>query len=229
MIIQASSPTFSGPCLQLYAPNGVLVASACGGNQSARIDATLPAQPGTYKILVTDGTGSGDSGAYTLAFQCLSGSCLLPLPTCGGLNATLVATPEDNVLIGTPGNDVILSLGGNDVIYGLGGNDVICGGSGDDRIAGGPGNDRIFGETGNNVLQGDSGNYLLRGGDGNDTLNGGTGNDQLFGDPGNDTIDGGFDINLYEGHTKIWERKGDRPVVLTKRHSVYPKLGVFRI
>lgn len=34
------------------------------------------------------------------------------VPTCGGVQATIVGTPWEDVLIGTPGRDVIVGRGG---------------------------------------------------------------------------------------------------------------------
>ena len=73
---------------------------------------------------------------------------------CDGLTATIVGTPDDDMLTGTPGPDVIAALQGDDVIWGLGGDDVICGGLGSDTVVGGEGFDMIFGAQGNDVYCG---------------------------------------------------------------------------
>jgi Ca2+-binding RTX toxin-like protein len=133
-----------------------------------------------------------------------------PLPTttapsakpnvyCGALRATIVGTPDRDVLTGTSGRDVIAGLGGNDLINGLGGNDVICGGDGGDKLVGAAGDDVVYGGAGNDYISagsgndrvgGDAGNDRVFGGAGNDSLYGGIGNDFIHGDAGNDTIDG---------------------------------------
>jgi uncharacterized repeat protein (TIGR01451 family) len=88
--------------------------------------------------------------------------------TCGGLPATIVGTPENDVLNGTDRPDVI---------HGLSGNDTINGGNGDDTVNGGNGNDHLFGENGTDTLNGSNGNDTLDGGAGTDTCNGGSGTD----------------------------------------------------
>jgi Ca2+-binding RTX toxin-like protein/FtsP/CotA-like multicopper oxidase with cupredoxin domain len=119
--------------------------------------------------------------------------------TCGGLPATIIGTPGNDVLFGTFGGDVIVGLGGNDTIFVFGGSDVVCGGEGNDTLNGGAGNDRLFGELGNDSLVGGSGTDTLDGGDGDDTLDGGTGNDQLFGGLGADTMTGGDNADVLDG------------------------------
>jgi Ca2+-binding RTX toxin-like protein len=111
--------------------------------------------------------------------------------TCGGEEATIIGTEDDDLIMGTDGNDVIVGLGGNDIIYGLGGKDIICGGDGDDILYGGNRRDVLFGENGNDVLRGEGGPDRLKGGNGNDTLDGGRKNDLLRGGNGNDTLAGG--------------------------------------
>lgn len=111
--------------------------------------------------------------------------------TCDGLPATIVGTPDNDVLVGTDSDDVVAGLDGDDVIYGLGGHDVICGGPGNDLLWGGSGRDRLFGEDGDDVLRGGSGADYLVGGPGRDVLLGEAGNDQLFDDDGEDVLFGG--------------------------------------
>ena len=66
------------------------------------------------------------------------------VPTCNGMDATIVGTDLDDDLDGTDGNDVVYLGPGSDKFDGLGGNDVICGGSGDDRITPSAGDDTVF-------------------------------------------------------------------------------------
>ena len=129
---------------------------------------------------------------------------------CGGLIATIVGTPGNDVINGTPGRDVIRGLGGNDVIRGLGGNDVICGDNGADTLIGGNGGDKLFGGAGSDRMKGGNGNDLLRGGNGRDTLDGqsghdsiwgGLGNDILFGRTGNDRLNGDQGADRIFGHS----------------------------
>jgi Ca2+-binding RTX toxin-like protein len=118
---------------------------------------------------------------------------------CYGHVATIVGTPDSDVIVGTPGQDVIASLGkgsralggddiicsgpGHDTIIGGAGDDLIDGGNGRDLLSGGIGDDRIIGGAGNDTLFGEDGTDRLEGGAGNDTLFGEDGTDFLFGDP----------------------------------------------
>jgi uncharacterized repeat protein (TIGR01451 family) len=101
--------------------------------------------------------------------------------TCGGLPATMVGTPGDDVITGTAGPDVIHGLGGNDIITGGNANDIICGGEGNDTLSGGNGNDQLFGENGNDTLNGENGDDALDGGADTDTCNGDRGADTAIG------------------------------------------------
>ena len=145
----------------------------------------------TYLLAVTSVDGGTGTGTIAIAqVQDLEPPEPDPDPgepkpgdvVCGGLVATIVGTPGDDVLRGTSGPDVIAGLGGNDKIFGKGGDDVICGGDGKDRITGGGGNDTIYGGNSND---------RLKGGKGKDTLFGEKGNDKLFGGNGRDKLSGG--------------------------------------
>lgn len=99
-----------------------------------------------------------------------------PLPTCGGVRATIVGTDADDRMVATPGDDVIVALGGDDTVLGRGGDDLICGGDGVDELRGGPGDDELHGERdgyrnfrGSRYLQPD----VLVGGRGDDLLDAG--------------------------------------------------------
>ena len=141
---------------------------------------------------------------------------------CGGAQATIVGTTDDDILRGTPGPDVISALQGNDIITGLGGDDIICGGQGNDRIFGGQGFDILFGAQGNDTLfsadgssleaRRDTVNARMFGGDGDDVLHGsdrwdrmqgGLGDDVFFGYEGRDWIRGGGDNDSINGGTNI--------------------------
>lgn len=65
-------------------------------------------------------------------------------PMCDGHPATIVASPEDDVVHGTPGDDVIVGSSEAERIEAGPGNDVICAGDGWDKVFGGAGDDRIF-------------------------------------------------------------------------------------
>ncbi len=74
------------------------------------------------------------------------------VPTCEGLQATLVGTTGADTITGTSGDDVIVALGGNDEIDAGAGNDRVCAGDGNDVVRPGIGNDRVFGESGVDTL-----------------------------------------------------------------------------
>jgi uncharacterized repeat protein (TIGR01451 family) len=120
-----------------------------------------------------------------------------PVPTCGGVAATIVGTPGADVLTGSAGNDVVLAGASNDRIFTFGGKDLICAGAGSDlvkagarsdEVRAGPGADRIFGGGGSDALRGGRGPDRIRGGRGADLLVGGPGRDRCFGGPGRDLI-----------------------------------------
>jgi hypothetical protein len=106
---------------------------------------------------------------------------------CGGQVATIVGTPDPDVLIGTAGNDVIVGLDGGDTIGGLDGRDRICGGRGTDEIDGGAGMDRLYGNTGADVIRGGGNDDRLFGNGGDDYLEGEGGDDRAKGSGGTDT------------------------------------------
>jgi hypothetical protein len=178
------------PCLELFDPDDQLIDNWCAQDTGEFREFVL-LKNGTYTILVYE-SGDNSDVTYNLALQCLFGSCSppSPIPQCGGQDATIIGTEDDNVIIGTDGEDVIVGLGGNDIIYGLDGKDRICGGDGDDTIYGGLSVDRLWGDVGNDVLRGEGGRDILIGGGGNDTMDGGGGNDTLKGRSGNDTLFG---------------------------------------
>jgi len=147
---------------------------------------------------------------------------------CDGRVATVIGTPDDDVIFGTPGDDVIFAMQGDDWIDGLGGDDVICAGKGDDNVAGGPGFDiifgaqgddllfaasrtvdeagredvrgaRMFGGLGNDVMHGTNRWDRMQGGPGDDVLNGYEGRDWLRGGPDRDQVNGGGAIDDVHG------------------------------
>ena len=83
---------------------------------------------------------------------------------CGGLPATQVGTPGNDVIVGTPLADVIVGFGGRDVIRGGAGDDVICGNGGRDRLIGNQGDDILYGGNGRDRLIGSLGFDTARGG-----------------------------------------------------------------
>lgn len=112
----------------------------------------------------------------TTALAVLPLAALVPaghaaVPTCNGLEATIVGTDGPDHLVGTDGPDVAVLGGGNDIFSGGKGDDVICGGDGKDTLYGGTGNDTVFGEAGRDVV---------REGPGDDHLDGGSDVDRLL-------------------------------------------------
>lgn len=121
------------------------------------------------------------------------------VPTCAGLEATIIGTDGDDALVGTPRDDVIWAGPGNDSVRALGGDDVVCGGSGSDEIRGGPGSDSLYAQRGADFVIGGPGEDLVDGGPGSDLLLGVGGDDGLFGRGGVDTISGGRGADLNHG------------------------------
>ena len=121
------------------------------------------------------------------------------VPTCHGLEATILGTDGDDVIVGTPERDVIIAFAGNDVIRGKGGSDVICAGSGDDRVFGGGGHDAIFGGRGDDRISGNRSGDLLHGGAGDDKVIGRAGRDILMGGLGNDILLGNAHADVLRG------------------------------
>jgi uncharacterized delta-60 repeat protein len=111
--------------------------------------------------------------------------------SCGGEDATITGTDEDDELTGTLEPDVIDAGKGPDQIHGLAGDDLICGGGGADEIKGTNGNDDLRGESGADGLRGGKGRDKARGSKGRDTIRGARGRDKLRGGPGGDFIRGG--------------------------------------
>lgn len=201
----------SGGPLFVSGPSGyLLVGTVSGGFGCAE-----PGQPGLY----------ARTAAYT---GWISNILATPLPTCGGLPATILGSPGPDVLHGTPGDDVIVARGGDDEVRGYEGDDVIClgaghdrgygnqgadvirGQGGDDYIEGNPGANRLIGGPGRDMLIGGDGADVLRGGGGGDLLHGLGGNDRLRGGPGDDTLSGGpGDDTLFGGPGRDLLRGGD--------------------
>lgn len=90
-----------------------------------------------------------------------------PPPTCDGMPANIIGTPDHDRLTGTDGDDVIVAGAGRDEVLAGAGNDVVCAGPGSDRITGGSGHDRLFGEGANDLFSETTGNDLIVGGAGN--------------------------------------------------------------
>jgi uncharacterized repeat protein (TIGR01451 family) len=112
-------------------------------------------------------------------------------PSCGGKAATIVGTPDDDVITGTDRRDVIAALGGDDQVNSLGGKDAICGKSGKDVLKGKSDNDFVKGGGGRDTGKGGGGDDAIRGGAKRDRLRGGSGDDLLAGGGGNDNCRGG--------------------------------------
>jgi Ca2+-binding RTX toxin-like protein len=105
-------------------------------------------------------------------------------PTCFGKTATIIGTPQSEVIRGTSDPDVIVSLAGNDGVLSRQGDDYVCSGAGNDTIHGAEGFNRMDGGGGHDWIDGRRGpGNIVRGGDGPDhlaaegRLDGGAGND----------------------------------------------------
>lgn len=146
---------------------------------------------------------------------------------CGGLEATVVGTPENDVIYGSDRVDVISGLQGDDQIFGLGGDDVICGGMGNDTLYGGQGFDIMYGAQGNDFIYssdgasasqrmdvrgarifGGAGNDQIYGSNRWDRMQGGSGNDALFGFAGRDWLRGGPGSDDLRGGTNVDDLHG---------------------
>lgn len=138
-----------------------------------------------------------------------------PPPTsysCGGLAATIVGTPGDDVIRGTHGDDVIVARDGDDTITGLRGGDHICGGPGRDTIYGNLGDDTIRGGAGSDFIWGGPGDDYLSGTSGHDQIYGREGRDHLAGAKGDDKLVGGADddqLNAGQGEDECLGGPGD--------------------
>jgi len=115
------------------------------------------------------GTGLVIAIALTVTASVAQASADGAVPTCLGEAATIVGTPNSDVLAGTRGSDVIVAQDGDDVVNGRGGNDVLCGGAGADSLVGSLGADALVGGLADDVLSGGFGDDALRAGRGTDT------------------------------------------------------------
>ncbi|MGI9019200.1 MAG: calcium-binding protein [Solirubrobacterales bacterium] len=125
-------------------------------------------------------------------------------PTCDGIRATIVGTPDDDVIEGTTDQDIIVGLGGDDRIRARKGFDFACGGRGDDIVRGNGTFDVLLGGRGRDRLidRPRRTNHLL----------GGPGDDQLYG--GNYFWPGrGDDVVRGEGPAGTYADPGDDLIV----------------
>jgi Ca2+-binding RTX toxin-like protein len=123
---------------------------------------------GTGDLVVMDADGENQT---TIATDAQAGASWGPVPLpaeCGGRDATITGTPQDDELTGTKGRDVIATLGGDDRVDGLTGDDLLCGGGGDDKLTGRAGDDLLRGGRGDDVLRGQPGRDTCRPGRGED-------------------------------------------------------------
>lgn len=111
-----------------------------------------------------------------------------PLPTCRGAEATIIGTPDDDVIQATHRPDVIVTRGGPDTIAARRGTDLVCSGRGHDEVRGGPGRDHLYGAAGRDVLGGGRARDRIAGGTGRDALRGGRGRDRCLGGKGKDRM-----------------------------------------
>ena len=124
-------------------------------------------------------------------------------PRCGGLRATIVGGPQNNVIVAPAhGKQVIVGGGGDDKIIAKRNHDTVCGGDGDDMIVAGQGKDRVWGDQGDDTISTGRGLDMVHGDDGDDTVTAGAGGDRLFGDEGSDTIQGDTGKDRIYGSTE---------------------------
>jgi Ca2+-binding RTX toxin-like protein len=159
-------------------------------------------------------------------------------PMCFGREATMVGTPEDDVLVGGRGSDVIVGRSGRDEIRGGEGHDFICGGKGGDTIHGGPGNDRALTGRGYDEVHGGGGRDRLQTPRPNDgsgpaaslaKLLGGVGDDILRGDESWPTVaEGGPGDDLVQGSTASFRTAG-APVTVDLKSQTASGAGTDRL
>jgi Ca2+-binding RTX toxin-like protein len=129
--------------------------------------------------------------------------------------ATIIGTPDNDVLIGTEENDYVEGGAGNDFMFGAGGNDELRGGAGNDLLIGGEGDDTLAGDE--FVFGQPSGDDLLIAGSGNDVLASLGGNDTLIAGQGDDRLDlwatGPMDTVIFGG-------QGEDSLTLIGAHGV---------
>jgi len=78
-------------------------------------------------------TGSSiGTSSRSLPLAAAGGEAEADVTTCLGESATIVGTPDPDVLVGTSGPDVVVGSDGDDVIDGRGGDDLLCGDAGAD-------------------------------------------------------------------------------------------------
>jgi Ca2+-binding RTX toxin-like protein len=176
-----------------------LVAADDDSGTGLRSLVRFPATAGTTYRIKVDGFAA-TNGLMNLHID------VGPPPSCWFNVATILGTPDSEVINGTAGNDVIMGFGGNDTINGLGGNDTICAGSGNDTVNGADGADFVLGEPGADTINGDAGNDTLVGNEGfsgsddvGDVIRGGVGDDYIDAWVGNDIISGGAGNDQLKG------------------------------
>ena len=127
---------------------------------------TVTLAGGTYSFSSWSDGGAATHNVKVDASQTLTAGYYLPgglltgigeLRSCGGLAATKIGTPGDDVLVGTAGPDVLMGLDGRDRLIGVQAKDVLCGGAGRDVLKGRAANDRLLGGSGADLLFGGKG------------------------------------------------------------------------
>jgi Ca2+-binding RTX toxin-like protein len=167
-------PTFE--IYQLGAWVRVPVTDATSGALSGLTQgAANTSRAGTFLSTVTGTDPAGNRTTKPCAYEVV-------IPTCNGLQPTIVGTGGRNTITGTSGRDVIVALADVDTINGGAGDDVICGNDGPDTIFGGDGHDWIDGGASPDDLNG---------GSGDDFIDGGLQLDSIRGDGGFDTCRSG--------------------------------------
>lgn len=87
-VIQLTSDWPFEPCIELYAPSGVVERGECGSNAyNAFIGDHILQESGSYALVIRDGDGR-DTGTYTLSLQLLPGALMSPVDADGGMIAS---------------------------------------------------------------------------------------------------------------------------------------------
>jgi Ca2+-binding RTX toxin-like protein len=148
------------------------------------------------------------AGLATLSFAGLAGA------------ATIIGTPQGELLRGTDQADRIDARAGDDTVVGFQGDDRLRGGFGADKVFSNEGNDRSRGGPGPDVVGGGLGDDRLWGGFGDDFVRGGIGNDRIFAGPGDDLVASG------EGDDRSWGGFGnDRIFANRGRDRIHGGVG----
>jgi hypothetical protein len=174
-----------------------------GGKRESIVNLGVDVPLGMFvTAIVVD--ASGNTSEFSNCAQVIGA-----LPTCDGLEATIVGTSLKDNIVASDDGDVIHGMDGADVIVGGAMADTICGGKGADDIEGRDEDDRIFGQNGNDSLDGGKGDDFISGANGGDEALGQEGEDEIVGGVGADQISGGDDDDALFGNDQADVLDGD--------------------